>query len=204
MTSVVHTLKSILCNVYYQSMCYLQDNDSFYSDPFCVQAATSLSIGFYSATYDCSCPSMVATSPVCQSYGGQCTCESPDDGFSELLGRQCDLCPLYSYQTSQGCTGTCFCVCVSDAFIQLLASIRMHCLKVYLNVYSCIAPPSECQCADPLDICDIQSGQCSNCPPLVGGLTCDSCVENSFGDPTIGCMVSSMCSISVYSCMLMY
>ena len=48
-----------------------------------------------------------------------------------------------------------------------------------------------CSCPSPLDNCDLMTGQCSNCPPLVEGRSCNVCVANSFGDPSIGCMVSS-------------
>lgn len=49
-----------------------------------------------------------------------------------------------------------------------------------------------CSCPDPLDNCDLMSGQCSNCPPLVEGRSCNMCVANSFGDPTVGCAVSNI------------
>lgn len=47
-----------------------------------------------------------------------------------------------------------------------------------------------CSCPDLLDNCDLMTGQCSNCPPLVEGRSCNVCVANSFGDPGVGCTVS--------------
>ena len=36
----------------------------------------------------------------------------------------------------------------------------------------------------------MMTGLCSNCPSLVEGRSCNVCVANSFGDPSMGCMVS--------------
>ena len=47
-----------------------------------------------------------------------------------------------------------------------------------------------CGCEDPLDDCGGNSGQCS-CPPLVTGRTCDACLQNTFGDPSVGCEVNN-------------
>lgn len=49
-----------------------------------------------------------------------------------------------------------------------------------------------CDCLNDLDMCDMATGQCSSCPQLVVGRTCDSCADNSFGDPNTGCEVSTM------------
>ena len=46
----------------------------------------------------------------CDSYGGQCSCSEPAEGLDSYIGRQCDLCPFYSYQTPDGCTGAYTCV----------------------------------------------------------------------------------------------
>lgn len=46
-----------------------------------------------------------------------------------------------------------------------------------------------CDCPNELDLCDMTSGQCSSCPELVVGRTCNSCLPNSFGDPSTGCEV---------------
>lgn len=40
-------------------------------------------------------------------------------------------------------------------------------------------------------MCDLMTGQCSNCQPFVEGRFCNECVANSFGDPSVGCRVSN-------------
>lgn len=44
---------------------------------------------------------------VCEAYGGQCECDEVSQmGFSSRIGRQCELCPLYTHHSINGCTGT--------------------------------------------------------------------------------------------------
>ena len=54
-----------------------------------------------------------------------------------------------------------------------------------------------CSCPDPLDNCDLMTGQCPSCPPFVRGPSCEVCVTNSFGDPSVGCTVSNPDTVSV-------
>ena len=43
---------------------------------------------------------------ICQEYGGQCECfEASPSGFSSRVGRQCELCPFYSYYSDNVCKG---------------------------------------------------------------------------------------------------
>ena len=58
---------------------------------------------------------------------------------------------------------------------------------------------SECECGDPSESCDVGSGQCV-CPPLVTGRTCDSCMENTFGDPGEGCFPCGCDDVGTDSC----
>ena len=61
-----------------------------------------------------------------------------------------------------------------------------------------------CSCPNELDSCDLETGQCSNCPPLVGGRTCNVCVANSFGYPSIGCTVSLIYYPKTNTCTVLY
>lgn len=63
-----------------------------------------------------------------------------------------------------------------------------------------------CSCPDLLDNCDLMTGQCSNCLPLVEGRSCNVCVANSFGDPSVGCTVSNsdaVCRLTYYVTMIL-
>ena len=49
----------------------------------------------------CDCPN----GTMCEEYGGQCPCMAAADGFINITGRQCNLCPFLNYLTPQGCAG---------------------------------------------------------------------------------------------------
>ena len=72
-----------------------------------MKSAIQLSLDFFSATPACQCQSLGSSSQDCELYGGQCACidAEVEQGFSAFRGRQCDLCPFYSYLTLSGCTG---------------------------------------------------------------------------------------------------
>ena len=71
---------------------------------FCIESAIQLSLDFFCATPACECQSPGSIGQECETYGGQCTCIEAEEGFSAVHGRQCDLCPFYSYLTPEGCT----------------------------------------------------------------------------------------------------
>lgn len=73
---------------------------------FCIESATQLSLDFFCATPACACQSPGSADQDCEVYGGQCTCieVEAEQGFTAVLGRQCNLCPFYSYLTPDGCT----------------------------------------------------------------------------------------------------
>ena len=116
---------------------------------------------------------------MCEVYGGQCECIDQSDGFSRVTGRRCDLCPFTTFLTDSGCAG------------------------IYTITHIFINPSlpalSECECGDPSESCDVGSGQCV-CPPLVTGRTCDSCMENTFGDPGEGCFPCGCDDVGTDSC----
>lgn len=54
----------------------------------------------------CNCVSLGSVmGGVCEVYGGQCPCVTAAVGFDPINGRQCDLCPFYTYVTAEGCAG---------------------------------------------------------------------------------------------------
>ena len=73
---------------------------------FCIESAIQLSLDFFCATPACECQSPGSIGQECETYAGQCTCieAEVEQGFSAVHGRQCDLCPFYSYLTPDGCT----------------------------------------------------------------------------------------------------
>ena len=49
-------------------------------------------------------------------------------------------------------------------------------------------------------MCEMATGQCSSCPQLVVGRTCDRCADNSFGDPNTGCEVRNNIIVLTFQC----
>ena len=58
---------------------------------------------------------------------------------------------------------------------------------------------SDCYCPDPMENCDVLTGQCS-CPPLTTGRNCTYCVAGTYGDPVGGCMLCSCGPIGTEYC----
>lgn len=113
---------------------------------------------------ECQC---MSDNYICEAYGGQCECDGVPQSLSSRIGRQCELCPFYSYSSIDGCTGT-FC----DFMFHLLPC-------------SIIA----CTCPDQFDDCSLETGECSGCPPLTFGNSCENCVLNTYRDEDGNCMV---------------
>ena len=59
----------------------------------------------YISPLACACQSPGSAMDVCEAYGGQCSCFVPTADVGSFTGRQCDLCPFYTYVTPQGCAG---------------------------------------------------------------------------------------------------
>ena len=53
----------------------------------------------------CNCDSTGSLDLVCDEYGGQCPCLPAAVGFTSIQGKQCNLCPFFSYLTPDGCAG---------------------------------------------------------------------------------------------------
>ena len=85
---------------------YFYRPESPLTSDFCIESAIQLSLDFFCATPACECQSPGSNDHECEVYGGQCACieAEVEQGFSAIHGRQCDLCPFYSYLTPGGCT----------------------------------------------------------------------------------------------------
>ena len=105
---------------------------------------------------------------VCQVYGGQCECDQVPVELTSRIGRQCELCPFYTHVSLNGCTGE---------------GISMQ--LPFMMQYNLLA----CTCPDALDNCNIVTGECSSCPPLNFGTSCESCILNTYRDENNNCLV---------------
>ena len=97
---------------------------------------------------------------VCEAYGGQCSCFVPTADVDSFTGRQCDLCPFYTYVTPQGCAGEFnssffiiwfHCKVISYMHAQYVQRVTVYvslCVCVFVCVSECVsACVSACMCA---------------------------------------------------------
>lgn len=127
-----------------------------------------LSLHFYNSTYskavDVSHPIMAN---IIISHCSVCMCSA--------IGASGDVCEVYG--------GQCVCNSPSDGFSRITGQRCDNCpFQTYLTPNGC----ADCDCPNPTDTCSVSTGQCP-CPPLVTGRRCDTCTNNSFGDPLVGC-----------------
>ena len=106
------------------------------SSDFCIGSAIQLSLDFFCATPACACHSPGSVNQDCEIYGGQCPCIDVEAGFAPVRGRQCNLCPFYSYLTPSGCTCKLFTQYISRSTKE---SILLKYSTVFAGVYVSVA-----------------------------------------------------------------
>ncbi|MFT7812246.1 laminin subunit alpha-3 [Arapaima gigas] len=166
--------------------------DSFFinsssASQFCRDSARCLALFASDGALPCNCDNWGATSPTCETLGGQCPCQP------HVIGRQCTRCATgyYGFPYCRRCecglrlcdevTGQCICpphtvkpscnVCESQTFSYhpLLGCEGCDCSPIGVSP---IAGPN----------CDQTTGQCM-CKPRIAGRRCDRCAPGYYGFP---------------------
>ena len=68
-------------------------------------SSLSLNPPFFSPSSACNCNPVGSADLVCEVYSGQCPCITAAEGLESINGRQCNLCPFFTYLVANGCTG---------------------------------------------------------------------------------------------------
>ncbi|XP_067833792.1 laminin subunit alpha-3 isoform X2 [Heptranchias perlo] len=166
--------------------------NSFYIDPatssrFCTDSVKSLVAFYNNGALPCQCDGDGATSPMCNPFGGQCSCQP------NVIGRRCDRCVIgyYMFPNCRPCNcGRRLCDEVTGQCICPPQTIKPACESCAKQTFSYhpLAGCEKCNCsrigiikpANP--DCNRQTGQC-RCKSKVTGRQCDHCSVGYFRYP---------------------
>ncbi|XP_046984371.1 laminin subunit beta-1 isoform X1 [Schistocerca americana] len=149
------------------------------------------SIGFYvhGGAFPCQCDPTGSVSAICSELGGACTCKP------NVVGRRCDRCAPGTYGFGpEGCRA---CDCNSIGALDNFCDVQTGQCKCRANTYGRECDQcqpgfwnfpncQQCTCNGHADVCDPQTGACTECRDFTLGHNCDRCIEGYYGDPRIG------------------
>ncbi|XP_075126694.1 laminin subunit alpha-3 isoform X1 [Leptodactylus fuscus] len=166
--------------------------NSYYIDPlsspaFCKDSAKSLAAYYNNGALLCECHTEGSTNPVCNPFGGQCSCRP------NIIGRTCSRCATgyYGFPHCRPCTcGRRLCDEITGKCICPPQTVKPICDVCEQNTFSYhpIAGCEGCNCSitgviQPFQPeCDSISGQC-RCKPRISGRQCDRCAPGYFRFP---------------------
>ncbi|XP_048384559.1 laminin subunit alpha-3 [Stegostoma tigrinum] len=158
--------------------------NSFYINPatssrFCLDSAKSLVAFYNNGALPCQCNGEGATSPTCNSFGGQCSCRP------NVIGRQCNRCATgyFMFPNCRPCNcGKRLCDEVTGQCICPPQTVKPPCETCEKQTFSYhpLIGCAKCNCSREGIIkpanpdCNRQTGQC-RCKSKVTGRQCDRC-----------------------------
>ncbi|XP_069587314.1 laminin subunit alpha-3 [Ranitomeya imitator] len=161
--------------------------DHFSSPEFCTTSARSLVAYYNDGAVPCGCHAEGSTNPVCNPFGGQCTCRP------NIIGRTCSRCATgyYGFPHCRSCTCghrlcdeiTGKCICPPQTVKPMCEVCEQHTFS-YHPLLGC----EGCNCSSTGVIqplrpeCDSTSGQC-RCKPRITGRQCNRCAPGYFRFP---------------------
>uniref|UniRef100_A0A8D0LAX1 Laminin subunit alpha 3 n=1 Tax=Sphenodon punctatus TaxID=8508 RepID=A0A8D0LAX1_SPHPU len=166
--------------------------NSFYIDPvtsseFCKDSARSLVAYYNNGALPCNCHKAGATSPACNTLGGQCICKS------NVIGSRCSRCQTgyYGFPFCKPCNcGRQLCDDITGKCICPPQTVKPQCQVCERQHFSYhpLVGCEGCNCSSRGVVnvanpeCDKNDGQCT-CRPGITGRQCDHCAPGSYGFP---------------------